>query len=428
MKTTLFGSGVIYVVSNVATASVPFFLLPILTRALTPEQYGQVVAFYMLVAILSAVAGLGLHAAVGVRWLDASSGNPRSYTASAILLVAVSTLCTAVLAATLVPHFGVGLTGGSSAFAAIVAGATVLQNMRFAVWQSCERPRPAGALQVLSALLNIGLSLVAVLLLQLGGFGRIAGATVAGALVAVACVYSLRREQEVDRPSLTDVKQLLRFGLPLIPHTLAGSLLANADRFAVSTQLGTGALGIYGAASQLGMAMNVIADAAVKAYTPLMYGLLRRKCLRSKLRLVAITYLSIPVWLLVALAIWGLFAIAGSFVLGARYMEALHLSIWFLVGGAVLGVYLNIAGLFFFTGKTEWISAATVAASIVALLVSAPSVARFGVVGGAAAYLIAQVALLVAAWGWSCRVNPLPWGSPILAVRVLLRPRSTVAA
>jgi O-antigen/teichoic acid export membrane protein len=427
MKANVLKSGAIYAGANIASSGVPFVLLPILTRALTPDQYGEVVVFYLLVAMCSALAGLGLHAAVGVRWLDASRGDPRSYTASAVVLVFISTLITAALAAAIGPALGFQLRYWVCALAAVMAGATVLQNMQFAVWQSCHQPRRAAALQVSSALLNMGLSLLAVVILHLGSFGRILGATIAGIVVAASCLYMLRRDRAVTHARLADVKALLRFGLPLVPHTLSGSLLVNADRIAVSSQLGTNTLGIYGTASQLGMVMNVICDAAVKAYAPSMYRMLSQNSPRCRLRLVAITYLSIPVLSLVAMVLWGGLIEAGSLFLGDRYLAALDLAIWFIIGGAITGVYLNIAGLFFFSSKTEWISAATVTASLVAMIVAGPAVAHFGVVGGAVAYLSAQLTLLTCAWALSCRIRPMPWGRPILAVRVLFRKRNISA-
>ncbi len=421
MNSNILRSGAIYGVANVLAAGVPFLLLPILTRALTPAQYGEVVSFYMLVAVCASTAGLSLQAAVGVRWLDRARGDPRRHTGSALLLVLLSTGIAAGLAAALAPSFGVGLSRPVSALAAVVAGTTVLQGIRFAVWQSTDRPVPAAGLQVSSAVLNVTLSLVAVLLLEWGGAGRIVGATAAGVVVGLGCVASLLREGAATGVWRAEVHLLLRFGVPLMPHALGGALLANADRFAVSAQLGASSLGVYGAASQLGLVMNVLADAAVKAYTPTMYRWLANGSTRARLRLVAVTYLSIPIAIVTALVLWAAYTVAGRLLLGARYTDAIDLSIWFLLGGAATAVYLNLAGLFFFTGKTEWISVSTITASALALMGAPYAVQAGSLDGGAAAYCGAQVAMLTTTWLLSQRVQPMPWGRPLLALRVLRR-------
>jgi O-antigen/teichoic acid export membrane protein len=427
-RASLFRSGAVYGAANVLSAAVPFLLLPVLTRALSPQQYGEVVSFYVLVAVCAALAGLGLHSAVGVRWLDRTAGDPARYTGAAVLIVLATTLITALLSASIAPRLGIGLSPGLCALAAAVAGANVLQGMRFAVWQSHERPFPAAMLQVSLAVLNVGMSLIAVLSLHLGGRGRILGAALASALVALASVLSLAYDGSATRPTWADVRALLRFGLPLTPHTLAGTLLGNADRFAVAAQLGTAALGVYGAATQLGSVLGVLADAVTKAYTPTVYRWLSRRSTRSRLRVVAVAYLSVPVWLSVAAGLWVCFLLIAPLLLGPSYQRASALTIWFLLGGALNAVYLNIAGLFFFTGKTEWISLASVVASLLALLLAPVLVARLGVVGGGVTYLASQGALLASAFALADRISPMPWARPGLAMRVLFRRHGSAAA
>lgn len=421
MRSGVFRAGVIYAAANVLSAGVPFLLLPILTRALTPDEYGKVVSFYMLVAISAGVAGLGLQSAVAVRWLDSAATERRRYTGTAVAMALASTAFASALMSVFGPHWVDGLDAAACALAPVVAGSIVLQGMRFAVWQSQDRPLPAAALQVSSAALNMLLSLAAVLALGLGGWGRIVGASLAGALIAAFSVFLLAHSGAVGRPDPGNTRTLLRFGVPLVPHALAGALLANADRFAVSGQMGAQALGVYGAATQLGLVINVLADAMIKAWTPAMYRLLGRKTAAGRLRVVGVAYLSVPVWISVALLLWGVYAVAGRLLLGEAYLDAIRLSIWFLMGGAVSAVYLNVAGLFFFTGKTEWISIATMSAAGIAILVAGPLASAYGADGGAATYLLAQLALLATAGLLSQRVRPMPWSRPRLAVRLLLR-------
>jgi O-antigen/teichoic acid export membrane protein len=420
--TSLIRSGVVYAAANVLAAGVPFFLLPVLTRALQPDEYAVVVSFYMLVALCAGFAGLSVQSAVGVQWLSRPRDDARHATGSAVVVALVSTAVAAVVSAVVAPRWFPELSSALCATAALVAGCTGLQAMRFSVWQSCHQPLPAAALQVSSAALNIGLSLLAVLLFQMGGAGRAFGAALAGIVAAGASVMLLAwADHAAGSPRASDTRQLLRFGVPLLPHAFAGALLVNVDRLAVANSAGATALGIYGAAAQLGMVLNVLADAAIKAYTPLFYRLLSVKTVRSKLQIVAISYMSVPVWIGVALVIWLALQGMGSWVLGSRYLQALDLSLWFLLGGAASAVYLNVAGLFFFTGKTEWISLATVSAAALALAAASPLVAAHGVHGGAWAYVLAQCSLLLLAWALSLRVMPLPWSSPRLALRVLGR-------
>jgi O-antigen/teichoic acid export membrane protein len=421
MTSELLRSGAIYTAANFLSAGVPFLLLPILTRALPPHEYGRVISFFMIVPLCGALAGLGLQGAVGVRWLAQEKGNPRTYTSAAMFVVCASTLLAAALAALLGELFEFGLSRTEWALAAVTSGAMSLQAIRFSVWQSRGQALPAATLQVVSSVSNILMSLVGVLMLHLGAAGRIGGAAMAGLLIAAISVLAFRNEGIHVSPSAKEGRELLRFGLPLLPHVAAGVILSSVDRFAVSAQMGSEALGIYGVAAQIGLVMSVLADAATKAYTPTLYRFLGRTTLRGRLRVVGLTYLSIPFWLLIAFAAWGSLLLLGGALLGRQYVGALHLSIWFLIGGALSGIYMNVAALFFFTGRTEWISASTLTAAGVAALLAPWAVTHGGLAGGAATYVAAQGTLLVAAWALSLRVYPMPWRHLATAVRMFLR-------
>ena len=421
MKLPTLHSGLIYTAANIASAGIPFLLIPVLTRALTPAEYGKVVSFYMLIAVAACVAGLSSHGAVGVRWMAHTRGDPRSFTGAALLVTFFTSSLAMIAAAVIGPMFKLGLGALPCAMAALTAGTMVVQGSRFAVWQVKGEALKAGALQVGSAALNLGLSLAAVLLLGWGGFGRIAGITIAGVLITVVAVATLGRENSIAKPRRRDVGEVIRFGAPLMPHVLAGALLTNADRFAVSAQLGTAALGIYGAATQLGQIMGVLADAISKTYMPTIYKMLAQDSRRSKLKLVAALYLSVPGWLAVAAMMWPVLLLASHFLLGPRYQEAGHLAFWFLLGGALNAIYTNISALFFFKSRTEFLSVCTVTTATLSFLSAGFAVRTLGIDGGGATYVLAQLVLLVMTVVLSLRISPLPWNRPALAMRVLFR-------
>jgi O-antigen/teichoic acid export membrane protein len=424
MKSNLLRDGVVYGVANALSAGVPFLLLPVLTRALSPGEYGIVVSFFMLVTISSAVAGLNVHGSVAVAWFERERHDFGRYVGSALLVAIASTAICAValLGAGLLWQRRLGMPTWCWPLAAVYAGAIVVAGLRTSTWQSQRKPVASGVFQVALALLNAGLSLIAVLVLRTGARGRILGALAAYLLAAIVAVVLLRASGEAKWSySRSDLRRLLRFGGPLIPHALAAALLGNADRLAVSVQISAGALGIYGAAAQMGSSMNVLGDALNRALAPWMYARMTERSKRAHLRVVGATYALIPIWLLLALLLWLAFSALGSMLLDQRYQAAIGLSFWFLLGGAMFAVYLSVSGLFFFTARTEWLSLATVSASVIAVVLSLVLSSRFGLQGAAAAYVSAQACLLVFVWILSTRVQPMPWTRPALALAILVR-------
>ncbi|WP_369412260.1 oligosaccharide flippase family protein [Geotalea toluenoxydans] len=62
LSSSLFRASGIYTISAVINSSIPFLMMPILTRFLTPTDYGIVSMFTVLVGIVSPFVGLNIHA------------------------------------------------------------------------------------------------------------------------------------------------------------------------------------------------------------------------------------------------------------------------------------------------------------------------------------------------------------------------------
>jgi O-antigen/teichoic acid export membrane protein len=304
------------------------------------------------------------------------------------------------------------------ALAAVVAGANVLLQCRLVLWQNQRRPIAVAAVQIGGALLNIGLSLVAVLLIGCGGEGRNAGAAIAAVAMAGLAAASLLLSGEA-RPvwQVDHVRALLRFGVPLVPHAAAGILLATADRFVVSADLGAGPLGIYGAAAQLGAVMAILADAFVKAYNPWLYERLAAHELSDSLAVVGAAYASVPGFLLLAIAVGAVLFVASQLLLGPAYRDGAGLLPWFVLGGACSGIYLALSGLFFFAGRTGLLGAVTLPCALGGLAINVLLVHRLGVAGAAMGYAAAQALLAATTWLVASRSFDLPWRQPTLALR-----------
>lgn len=419
----LLRTGLIYTAANLATAALPLLLLPILTRALGPMEYGRVVAFALIVTLAGAVAGVNVHGAVGVLWFKRESEEMRAVVGSAMAIAVASTAIVAPLIALvlyLFPEVGAGLSPIWGAVAALTAGANVVVQARLALWRARQLPWRMAILQFSTAALNLALSLVAVLVLGLGAAGRNGGyvaATLIAALVAV-CTLMLGNELRwtVHRRHVAD---LLRFGGPLVIHLLAGAILTTADRWVVSIHLDAQALGIYGAGAQLGMIMAILGEAFVKAYAPWFYERLRADTPEDRLWAVGASYAAIPFFLLVGLCVGLVLHIVAGIALGPAYSAAVAVLPWFMLGGALNGVYLSVVSLFFFHGRTGLLATVALVAGLVGLTLTVGLTLAFGMMGAAAGYAASHAVLGLVSMVVAMRTFDLPWGRPVQALRVM---------
>jgi O-antigen/teichoic acid export membrane protein len=412
-------AGAIYALANFASAGVPFLLLPILTRILTPEDYGFVVSFAMIMTLCGSVAGLSAHAAVGVAWFKRPRDELQLFVGSALAVATVSTLGVAGLMAVFLwayPSMGAHIGAGWGALAAIAAGANVIWQCRLVLWQSQQRPVPYALLQFGASVFNVSLSLVAVLALGLGAAGRNGGIVIAFCLMAVAAVWHLVRADEArfatDR---ANARSILAFGVPLIPHALAGVLLATADRWMVSVQLGGAALGVYGAVAQLGMVMAILSDAFGKAFNPWLYAKLSADGEEGRQRAVGAIYTAIPLLIVVAAVVGIVVYVAAGFLLGEAYQDARGLLHWFIIGGACTGIYLCASGLYFFSGRLGRLALVSMSVTGVGTLITWQLIGMQGVAGAAIGYAATQALLALATLVVAMITFELPWRHPLRA-------------
>lgn len=415
-------AGAIYMIANFAAAGLPFLLLPLLTRVLDPVQFGQVVAFALIMTVCGTTAGLNVHGAMSMLWFRKPVNEIPAYMGSALALAFFSTVAVALVVAMALwqfPGIGAGLSPIWGVFAAFAAGANIILQMRLVIWRNQDRPILSAAMQFASSLLNLALSLLAVLLLDWGAEGRngaIAASTCLMALAAVV-IFGARGGARWD-PKMEHVSTLLRFGAPLILHGMGAVLLSTADRWTVSIKLDAQSLGLYGAGAQLGMIMTILGDAFVKAFSPWLYGKLKSGRTEDRLFVVGALYASMPMFLMAALGLGAFLYFTGGLILGSEYRGAAVVLPWFVLGGAFSGIYLCTAGLYFFWGRTGLLSSVTLASGILGAASTWMLVSAFGLPGAAMGFAGTQMLLACVTTTVAMRSFELPWSRPRAALQL----------
>lgn len=86
-SSTLVKSSGIYAITNILNSAIPFFLLPILTRYLTPEEYGLVAMIGVLVGLTSPFVGINTHGAITRKYYDRDSIKFTEYVGNCLFIL-----------------------------------------------------------------------------------------------------------------------------------------------------------------------------------------------------------------------------------------------------------------------------------------------------------------------------------------------------
>jgi O-antigen/teichoic acid export membrane protein len=395
--------------------AIPFALLPILTRYLSPAEYGLLSIFQVMIAFVEPFVGLRAHVNIS-RYFFAKS---HAFLASLlfnlhVLLVVSSTVVTTVLAAYLVlggPTLGIP---DRWVYALpLIAAMNMANEFNLTVLRNQHRAATFGAYEVGRTILDVGVTLLLVVVYQAGWEGRATGILVGSAVVGVVGVVRLARAgflvPSLDGGQLRDV---LRVSLPLVPHALGSAVITLSDRVFLERMLGPESVGIYSVGYQFGMIMTLFIIAFNRSWSPWLFEMLANETPATRPRLARATYLY-------ALVIFGLAAVLTAFApLLVRVMAtepfrgAIAVVGWVAFGYAFQGLYTMVFPYTVHAGKTSFVAVVTVGAAILNMLANYVLIGVNGTVGAAQATLIAYVAMFIGVWAFVQSFYRLPWARP----------------
>lgn len=404
----------VYVVSSVINASIPFFLLPVLTRYLTPAEYGEVAMFGVWASFAGAICGLNVHAAVNRKYFDLIDDQEefRKFIFTSLLILIISFLF--FISLVFIFSFQLGelfsIQPAWLLWGTVLAGAQFIIQIRLGQWQVREKPIYFGLFQISQSLINIGLSLVAVVLFTLGVTGRISAIVAATVTFSVLAVLLLLKDDLIKpcwRPDL--IKDALKFGTPLVPHTLGAFLLLSADRLIITNLLGIDAAGVYLVALQFGLVVSLLVDAVNKAFSPWLYNNLKIDTEEAKLSTVKVTYCLYSLLIIGAAMGFVIGPIMVEVIVGPEFKIASNIVGWLIFGQALRGAYLFVTNYIFFSKRTEFVALITVFTGILNLSLLYVLANRLGLLGVAYAMCLSMLVQWILTWLISSRLIKMPW-------------------
>ncbi|SOE17822.1 O-antigen/teichoic acid export membrane protein [Hoeflea halophila] len=407
----------LFTATNALAAAMPLLLMPVLTRVLTPEDYGIVAMFSIVITAFGSLTGLSVHGAVGMRYFDRDEYDFPRYVGNSFIILAVTSVTLLALVTvfreplehlTKLPHDWLMVAVGVSAVQFVLL-------IRLAIFQSAKHAGYFAVFRVGQALVDASISVALVLAFALAWEGRLIGISAGILLLGFAAAVSLFADGYFKLvPSRAYILNALKFGLPLIPHVLGGMLLATVDRVLIANLLGVAETGIYMVAVQIGLGIYLLADACNRAISPWQLEALKRNDKAVDVRIVRYGLLYFLGLVAIALAAGAAAPWVLPVLVGPAFAEAASL-IWLIaLGQAFGGMYFFVSNIIFYRNKTLSLSAVTISCGLFNAGLSFVLIQVVGLKGAAQAYLVAQIFLFVSAFILSQRLRPLPWRAAFL--------------
>lgn len=401
-----------YAGANLLNAAIPFFLLPILTAYLSPADYGLLSLLQLYATIALPFFMLNAHGLISVDYYRVGKYGIGELNGTTLSISAA--VC--VLVTLLVLPLGGRLAAELSAPAMwlmLVPSFCLLQVVPLlvsAIYQAQQRPRHYSYYKTGMTAANVALSIWFVVGLHEGWQGRMLAMFLANLLSSVIGLWLLDRNELFRlRFDARQAKALARFGLPLIPHAVAATLLAMSDRMMLARFVSLDETGRYTVAYQIASVLSLLFTSINQALAPSIFSELTEPSEGTRQRLVARSY-KIMLAMLVLYVLFALTApIAMKLVLNQRYHVSASLLALMGLGFLFQGFYFVVTNYIFFTKRTHFLSMLTGCSAVVSLGLNFILIPRLGSFGCGVTMAASWLLLFIGAWLMAHRVHPMPW-------------------
>lgn len=395
----------VYVLGNVLQKSVAFLLIPVYTRYLTPDDYGITGLGIALGSVLAIALGFGIFGSVARHYYDYrdSPVHLKQFITSSFLFVLVAAGVITLVLNYVGPVVWPMVTSGQVPFSPFIrvvllsSYAELLIQIPLSLYRTQQRAMAFVIAQISTFTLTLSATILFVVVWRMGAYGQLLGYLVGYSVMAVVLTALLFKEWWSLPLNWGYLGTSLAYGLPLVPHSLAGWAMASVDRLLLEPRVSLGELGLYNLGYQIGMAMSVLVYSVNQAWSPYYYDLMKRgREPGQRVRQVTDLYVVLlgGICLLGALFSQEIIAILAP----ARYLAAARYVPLILFSYLLNGYYFFASMPLFYHKKTQLIPIVTGASAALNIVLNLWWIPTWGALGSAWATLVSYVLALVIAY------------------------------
>lgn len=415
-KSSLIRDTFIYTVADALGKALGFIILPFLSYYLTPDDLGLATNFSVLTSITVLLAGSVMVNALPYFFYEQNKEERSSFISNLLILCFV--ICLILLAAFFLLR-NVAINYLKLSFDVIllaipVTFAQLIQNANLVLFRLEEKPKQFAIYQVSYILLHIILMVVMVIVLRLGGYGRIYADIIAFMVMAVFHFYRLvKGGYIVLRINIKYIKDLLKFGVPLLPHSLSFWLKGGADKIIITNFCGLYQNGLYSMALTMNSIYNLVSQALMNAYVPSLQKRLSSVSIENleseKKKVIKQNYSIIALFSIIAVLSVGVAWVILYYFVEAKYQESFKFVPLLILGQWVYCIYNLSIQYIYREKKTLILGIITFVGSMIQIGMTWVFVKFFGVIGVAYATVLGSIIISLGIFIYSNRVYPMPW-------------------
>jgi O-antigen/teichoic acid export membrane protein len=401
---------VIYGLGGIVSRLLAVFLLPLYTRYLDQDDFGAVSVIVAFTAVLVTVLRLGISSAFFRFYFDSQDPAHRRLVVRTSFWFTMASATAGLVAGVVLAAPLADLLGLDDANLVRAGFVAIWAQMNYEQLTALFRAEERSTAYVLASLANIavtiGATVLLVVMLEKGAIGVIVG-SFTGTLVVYLALLAVHREQlglEFSRPLL---REMNRFGIPLVPAALALIVVNFSDRFFLVHLDGLAEVGLYEIGVRIASAMVLLLTAFRMAWPAFAYSI-EDDAEAKRTYAFVLTYLVlIASWLALALGLLAPWLV--RLLTQPQFYEGERVVPLLAFGSTAYAAYIVMAIGVGRAKRTQFNWAITGFAAALNVALNLILIPPYGMMGAAVATVAAYVVMFLAMTWYAQRVFPTPY-------------------
>jgi len=407
----------IYTFSTFLKSAIPFLLLPIITKYLSPEDFGIANFYQVVLRLTSGVIMLGVPACCTIFYFKHDRNEYPTLLfnslVSPIILTLILFIISIFLSKVLYPIFELNYFW--IIFLAPIAFLYLFPEITFTTLRNQEKPVKYSFLNLSQILLHFSITTVLVVIFKFDWLGILLGILISLLVINfTSLLYLIKNNMIGGKLNRRLIKYSFFLGSPLVLQRIGGLLINKSDALFISEMLGKDILGIYAVGYQIGMLVLLFQDAIGQAWRPHVFNILKKENESDKVKIVKRSYMLMGVYLMLPILIYFASPYIFKIFINERYHDSIIIAPLIALGYSFLGMYKLVTLYIFYMKKTVILSTFTLVNGFLNIVFNYIFIRIFGVLGAAYATILSMFLIFVVSFIISNKIYPMPWNPIIL--------------
>ena len=407
---------IIYTLSDALSKGLSFLTLPFISYYLIPEQLGIAANFDVLASIVCLIAGQAIVNGLPYFYYDRSKASVAKLIFNLIFIIVLILiiLCSIILLCSGVINNYLQLALSLQLLTIVSVFSTLLISIDTIVFRLENKPIIFAVLQVTYTVIYLSFLCWLVIGARMEAIGKIYSLVATNIIMAVVHTLLLyRRGFVIFKFCGNSIKELLRFGVPLMPHSLSFWLKSGTDKIILTTYCGLAANGLYSMAMSFGAIYSIFNTAFSNAYVPYLQERLSKITPETEEKehksIVKWSYKVMMMFVLLFIAVILACWLVINYVLSTNYADSFQFIPWILLSLLIKSFYTMVVQFPYSKKKTLGLGIVTFTCALIQMLLTLMMVRYIGLNGIKYSLVAGATLTMIGVWWLSNKIYPLPW-------------------